>query len=211
VIVFDLDGTLVNSAPEIVASMEHAWGIVFPDVAFPRADFVIGPPLLDAIGLLTPDAAKQNVLATTFRAHYDRCDFSQTVPFAGIDAMLTALAARGLPVAIATNKRWAPTQIIVTKRFPARFAHIASIDAVHPDDGTVPGSKVGMLAWYAKQNASIVMVGDAPGDIVAGQAVGARTVGVTWGYSPRASLVAAGPDVLVDTVEDLLYALTRDA
>lgn len=210
-IVFDLDGTLIDSAPEIVASMDHAWGIVFPDVAFRRADFVIGPPLLEAIGLLTPDPAKAAVLATTFRAHYDACDFSQTVPFAGIDAMLTTLATRGLPVAIATNKRWAPTEVILAKRFPARFSQIACIDAVRPNDGTVPESKAAMLAWYAKRNASLVMVGDAPSDILAGQAVGARTIGVTWGYSPRASLVDAKPDVLVDRVEDLLRELTRDA
>lgn len=210
-IIFDLDGTLIDSAPEIVAAMEHAFRLVVPGRPFLREAFPIGPPLLESIGHLTSDEDERDAIAAAFRERYDASDFEQTVAFPGVDDMLATLASTGRTVAIATNKRWAPTRIILAKRFPGRFPTIACVDRVEPDDGTYPGSKGGMLAWFARRfpDMPLTMVGDAPSDILAGRSVSARTVGVTWGYSSRASLEEAGPDVLVDTLPTLVQELLR--
>jgi phosphoglycolate phosphatase len=209
-IVFDLDGTLVDSAPEIVAAMEASWHEVVGG-PFPTAAFRIGPPLLAIVRALGPelDAAQQERIAAAFRARYDASDFDRTVPYAGVREALEELAGRGERLAVATNKRWAPTRLILARRFPGRFPHVACVDGVSPDDGTRPGDKPAMLRWLMRALPAerVILVGDTSGDVAAARAVGARAVAVTWGYEASASLSAARPDALVHDVPSLLAAL----
>lgn len=216
-IVFDLDGTLVDSRPEILGAMEHAWNSVVGDGAFPRGRYRVGPPLLDSIAGLSPalGADRIEAIAAAFRARYDASDFSSTLPYPGIAAALDALRGRGRTLALATNKRRAPTLAIVERWFPQRFAHVACVDGVWPDDGTRPGTKAAMLAWLVRvaraEAGSAVMVGDTAGDVAAARAVGMRAVAVAWGYEDVARLGAAGPDELVHDAAGLLRALAPAA
>lgn len=212
-IAFDLDGTLVDSAPEIVASMEHAWRAVAIDDPFPRDRFRIGPPLLDILAQLSPslDRARVEALAEAFRARYDASDFSATRPYLGIVELLDTLLARGERIAVATNKRQRPTHAILERWFPGRFALVATIDGVWPDDGTRPGSKTAMLEWLRTFRPAsprpLVMIGDTTADLAAARAARARAIAVTWGYDDAATLAAAKPDALVHDVESLLVSL----
>jgi phosphoglycolate phosphatase len=212
-VVFDLDGTLVDSAPEILKAMEHAWRVVVPIAPFPRERFRIGPPLKEAIAELSAvlDHARDEAIAAAFRAAYDASDFAATVPYPSINETLDLLGARGVPLAVATNKRRLPTLAILARHFPARFAHVACIDGVWPDDGTCPASKAAMLRWLMQEGApavaASVMVGDTAGDVAAARAVGLRSIAVTWGYEDRSTLAAARPDVLVDDGPSLVAAL----
>jgi phosphoglycolate phosphatase len=212
-IVFDLDGTLVDSARDIVAAMEHAWSAVVTGTEFPRDRFRIGPPLAETIASLAPalDQEGRSAMAAAFREHYDASDFSQTLPYSGIREAIAALAARGERLCIATNKRRIPTLAIVERWFPDRFERVACIDGVWPDDGTSPGAKTAMLGWLGRHAGpglhSAVMVGDTLGDVAAARAVGVRSIAVTWGYEDASSLAAAGPDELVHDVRSLLAAL----
>lgn len=212
-IVFDLDGTLVDSAPEIAVAMEHAFCSVVPGEAFPRERFRIGPPLLETIARLSPALSDDQrvAIAAAFRARYDASDFSATVPYPGVSEALELLAARGASLGIATNKRRGPTLSILDRWFPHRFSRVACVDGVWPDDGTRPGAKVAMLVWLAARAGaavdSAVMIGDTTADVAAARAAGMRAIAVTWGYEDAATLSSAGPDELVNDVASLLSAL----
>lgn len=207
-IVFDLDGTLVDSRPEILRAMEVAWSEVLPGSPFPRDRFRVGPPLAKAIEPLTPDHARREALARAFARAYDTSDFSATTPYEGIGETLSALAARGLPLAIATNKRRVPTLGILARWFPGRFAHVACVDGVSPDDGTRPGTKAAMVEWIMRFAQSPgVLVGDAVTDVRAARTTGVGAVAVTWGYEPASALAAEGPAALVARPGDLLAVL----
>jgi len=188
VLAFDLDGTLVDSATEILQTMEAAWREV-EGTELPRARFRIGPPLAEAIAAL--GARDPKTLAQRFRERYDASTFDATRPFPGIPEVLAALGDRTL--AVATNKRRAPTEKIVARWFPGRFAALACIDE-HAD-------KAAMLRALGAD----VLVGDTAADVRAARAVGARAVAVTWGYDDAAALRDA--DVVVADAPGLLAAL----
>jgi phosphoglycolate phosphatase len=212
-IIFDLDGTLIDSAPGITASMKHAWASIVRDEPFPEDRFHIGPPLLQTVARLGPARSTEEhlAIAAAFRAHYDSGDFASTLPFTGVVEALSKLANLGIPLAIATNKRRLPTLTIVRRWFPERFQRIACLDAVWPDDGTQPGSKAAMLGWLAASAGvtpdRAIMVGDAASDVTAARTVGMRSIAVTWGYDDLATLDKAGPDELVHDVPSLLDRL----
>ncbi|MDB4945558.1 MAG: haloacid dehalogenase [Labilithrix sp.] len=210
-IAFDLDGTLVDSAAEIGAAMEHAWRAVVPALPYPRERFYVGPPLPAMIARLAPelDLATRAAIVAAFRAQYDASDFSATRPFPGIPELLANLVAAGETLALATNKRRAPTLAIVQRWLPDRFAKIACVDAVSPDDGTAPGTKVDMLRWLGPEVR--VLVGDTAGDMAAARQAGARAIGVTWGQDDEATLAAAGATRIAHTVAALAGALRTSA
>lgn len=222
-VAFDLDGTLVDSRPEITVAIELAWRAVIGDeVTFPRDRFRIGPPLADTIAVLAPDLdePKRSAIAARFRSHYDASDFSATPPYPGIEELVHTLGARQARLGVATNKRRDPTLAILARWFPARFPHVACVDGVFPDDGTRPNENVGlphlikaeMMRWLDRQGEkprATILVGDTTGDIAAARAAGARVVAVTWGYEEETALAAARPDELVREVAELLPALER--
>jgi phosphoglycolate phosphatase len=115
-IVFDLDGTLIDSAPSILASMQAAFdgvGLV-PCAALTPA--LIGPPLVQTLRALLPEGAGEQALPALvegFKRHYDAIGYQQTTVYPGVQDMLQALVHMPLRLHIATNKRIAPTRRIV--------------------------------------------------------------------------------------------------
>lgn len=196
-IVFDLDGTLVDSAPEIIAAMESAW-LSLERGPFPRERFEIGPPLKEIVGSL--GATRPDELAAAFRTRYDASDFAATRPFPGIPELLDRLRAAH-SLAVATNKRLAPTDKILKRWFAGAFARVACSDALDGVPGTY--SKAAMVRALG----GTVLVGDTVADIAAAREAGVRAVAVTWGYDPTDALEKANPDALLSDVEGLFATL----
>jgi phosphoglycolate phosphatase-like HAD superfamily hydrolase len=199
-IVFDLDGTLVDSDSEIIGAMDHAWRETERG-AFPRERFRVGPPLMSIVKML--GAARPDALAAAFRARYDASDFAETRPFPGIIDVLEGLGAS--KVAIATNKRRAPTEKILARWFAGRFARVACSDALDGMAGTY--SKAAMVRALGGE----VLVGDTVADIEAAREAGVRAIAVTWGYDPAEILEKAAPDALIREPSRLLGALVPTA
>lgn len=198
-ILFDLDGTLVDSASEIESCMMHAWSLV-RETPFPRERLLIGPPLPALIDALMPaaDPKDREIFATAFKAKYDASDYTLTQPFPGIAAMLDDLRARQIPLGVATNKRRKPSVRILERWLPNRF------DIVMCGDDGLP-SKTAMIQKIAATKA---LVGDTAADIEAAKAAGVRSIAVSWGYESMEALKKAAPDALATTVAELANALS---
>ncbi len=203
--IFDLDGTLVHSAPDIAAALNRrmdAAGLA----AFPleEVERMIGDGakvLLDkacaARGVAPPDGALPALLADL-----EANSAVLTAPYPGIPGALDALAAAGWTLAVCTNKPIAATRALLgALGLAPRFAAVLGGDslAVRKPD---PGHVRGVLDALGAAPEEAAMIGDHQNDILAGRGAGVRTVFAAWGYGSGdgADAVAAAPGDLLRTL-----------
>jgi phosphoglycolate phosphatase len=112
---FDLDGTLVDSAPGVLWSLCEAFRVVGVSLQRVTARDVVGPMLEELLDRLAPSADHQlrDRLATAFRMSYDSCGYLQSQPFNGVDFVLRQFAKSGHRLRIITNKRQSAAERIV--------------------------------------------------------------------------------------------------
>ena len=114
-IIFDLDGTLIDSSDSILDSFSSAFKDCDIDLKRPLTESVIGPPLKVTLSLLsgTNDHAKLELLAKKFKANYDSFGYLNTKVYPGVSKMLDSLMRYNIVMYIATNKRILPTLKII--------------------------------------------------------------------------------------------------
>ncbi len=208
-IVFDCDGTLVDSQHVIVAAAERAFraqGLVPPTVAAVHA--VIGLSLELAIARWRPQAelAERTLLVEAYRTAWRALraeDGVQEALYPGALATLIELDRRGCLLGVATGKsrpgllgvldHHGLTSLFVSlqtaDRHPSK-PHPSMLEAAMCETGSAPGETL--------------MVGDTSYDMAMARAAGAGAIGVAWGYHPVSSLVAAGATTILERFEDLL-------
>jgi pyrophosphatase PpaX len=207
-VLFDLDGTLVDSGAMILASFRHATRTVLrreiPDHELLAA--VGGPGLREQMLAIDPDRAEE--LIEVYSAHNaDLHDELQ--PCAGILDALETLRNEGRRLGVVTAKRRATLELAfeVLPELGHYFdATVAAEDTTrhkpHPDPVLAALAQLDELPEHA------VYVGDSPFDVQAAKAAGASAIAVTWGrIHSRERLERERPDTVVDDVEELLGRL----
>ena len=201
---FDLDGTLADTAADIVSAWKGALKSLGRDLSRFDEVFTIGPPLEKVVYELYDDASPELVsrLLAAFKPLYDESGFPRTVPFAGIPEALARLKVAGAKIYIVTNKRHVPTQGIARKLgWDRLFDGIWSYDSLE-----VKYKKGDLLARLMKEmsvgRSDAVMVGDTISDFDAAAANGIRSIGVRWGYGKPEELARA--DSTVTSPADLV-------
>ena len=206
VVVFDLDGTLVDTIGLIVASYQHA----FTSVLGREEDEVmirswIGQPLIRGFRSIDPEHADE--LLSTYLA-WNRAKTERLIRrYAGIDTLMADLTAAGVGVAAATSKLRGPAQDAV--RLTGLTAYLDVLVTMEDTDAHKPDPAPLLLAVerLGATSAGAVYVGDAVVDVQAARNAGMAAVGVTWGAGTRDAVVGAEPDVVADTVDELRTAL----
>ena len=210
-VLFDLDGTLVDSAALITQHLAGALRAVDAEVPGPAVLMsLVGPPFetaLPAVGL----TAEQTAAAILhYRSTYDPVAAEQSVLFPGIPALLEKLDATGLRMAIATSKpERTATRIAVGLGIADRFALIGGSDPAvgRVGKGPVIASVLTRLSLDPTR-ASVVMVGDRSHDVEGAIANGVPAIGVGWGYADPGELADA--QLVVPDLDALFLALTGD-
>ena len=205
VILFDLDGTLIDSGPIIIASMRHASVTVLgrePDEEAVRAA-IGGQGLVSQMRDLDPDRVDE--LIDVYRAHNEPLHATLET-FDGVEHLLRDLVGRGHQLGIVTAKRRS-TVHLAFDRFPflpeLTDVLVGSDDTERhkPDPDTV----LEALDRLGATPGEAVYVGDSPFDIQAGNAAGAYTIAVGWGgIHPDERLLAAEPGALVQHPAEIL-------
>jgi pyrophosphatase PpaX len=207
-LLFDLDGTLVDSIELILASARHAFigfeGRVPTDDEW-RAG--IGRPLLTMFREFTPDEDEVERLVARYREHQVKHHDSLVRAYEGIVDMILDLARDGHPMALVTSKvDWLAVHALKLVGLDRAIPVVVGCDSTtnhkpHPE----PVEKA--LSLLGSAPSSALFVGDSPHDIEAGRAAGVYTIGVTWGAFSRAEMEACGADVVVDDVPGLRQAI----
>ena len=198
-LLFDLDGTLIDSAPGIIACIEHActaMGVEAP----PRETLRgwIGPPLGETFrDLVGSDPARVETAIAHYRERFDRVGWREHRVYAGMDAVIAAQHAAGHALAIVTTKVRAQAERIVgTLPFGAAFTRVygPAADARHCAKAEMIAQA---MADFGHSAETTRMVGDRHYDIAGARAHGVACCGVLWGYGSAGELEAAGATRLV--------------
>jgi pyrophosphatase PpaX len=207
VVLFDLDGTVIDSGAIILASMRHAAKEVLgeepPDELLMAA--VGGPGLEAQMHALAPDRVEE--LVTVYRAHNEPLH-EELVCCTGVDDLLLRLKDEGRRLGIVTAKRRA-TVALAFDVLPLEHLFetvVGGDETEHHKPDPEP-----LLLAAERMNADpseTAYVGDSPFDIRAAKAAGMFAVAVTWGkIHDRARLEAEEPDAIVDNAENLYAVL----
>ena len=206
-VIFDLDGTLLNTLGDLRAATNHALNV---RGLAPRSMDEIRRFVGNGIRLLicrampegTPDAEIDAAL-DDFKAYYAAHIHDRTAPYDGIPQLLIALRKRGVKVAVLSNKIDSASQELIGYFFPGKtdvvFGEHVGVPR-KPD----PTSCRMVMQQLGVQPEQVLYVGDSGTDMQTAKNAGLYAVGVTWGFRSREVLTENGADVLVDHPEQIL-------
>jgi phosphoglycolate phosphatase len=211
-LIFDLDGTLVDSAPGIIASLTHAVRALGHEFApFTGIEHLLGPPMTQVVSqLLAPfgdDRIAQGV--ELYRTHYGRYGLSASQVYPGIRQMIARLITQGYTLHVATSKRQVFAEHTLNET--GLREHFQSVFGTSPD-GTLDNKArllQTLLAAEAIHPSSACMVGDKRDDVIAAHQNGLLAIGVLWGYGTRSELMECGADTLVELPTQLTDAILK--
>ncbi len=214
-IVFDLDGTLVDSAPDLINALNYVLGREgMPPVPAASARKMIGAGARALIerGLelegrvMTPDRVAQ--LTDDFIEFYAAHIADETRPFEGVEAALDELSARGFKFAVCTNKlEWLSKRLLDRLAMSSRFAAICGADTfgVQKPDPVILRQTV---ARAGGELSSSIMVGDSGPDIGVAKRAGIPVIGVDFGYT-QVAIADLEPDAVISHMRHLPEAVER--
>lgn len=214
-LVFDFDGTLIESAPELADCLNQLLAANGRRAAtLAEVEAMIGNGVAKlvergfrATGDVPGDLDEQ---VTRFIDIYNNAPIGETPLYDGVIETLEQLRAAGHAMAICTNKLHRPTIKILEGLDMMHFFSVVAGGDTFPVRKPDPGHLTGVLEQLGVGCESAIMIGDSPNDIGCARAAGVRSVAVTYGYSniPHADL---GADALIDRFADLPDALARIA
>lgn len=208
-IVFDLDGTLIDTAPDLIGATNHVLaGLSLP----PRPAASVQPWISFGARRMIVEALKQSGTAftasevdrllTIFLDHYEANIARASRPYPHVLDEIARLRGAGANIAICTNKREAlALKLLDSLRLTDLFGAIIGRDTL-PVSKPDPGHLVGTIARAGGRLERAVMVGDSGVDIATARAAGVPVVGVTFGYSD-VPIRELSPDIVLDTYANL--------
>ena len=211
-VIFDLDGTLLDTLDDIAnAANKVLADRGLPVHPVPRYREFVGEGVLRLIRRVLPDQNQddQTVQACleAYRGEYARTWNVQTRPYAGVAEMLDGLTARGLRMAVLSNKPDAFTQLCACQLLPGwTFAAVLGASEAFPPKPD-PASALEIARRLGVSPAECLYAGDSGVDMRTARAAGMFAAGVLWGFRGAAELTAAGAQALVERPPQLLDLL----
>lgn len=208
-IVFDLDGTLVDTAPDLVGATNHALadiGLppVRPEQLRPWISFGARRMIVEALGAAGSSQADSEVdrLLGLFIAYYEANIARESRPFPGAVAALERLGEMGARLAVCTNKRESLSRSLLSELgLLSRFASLAGRDTFAVSKPH-PGHLLGTIAMAGGTADRAVMIGDSDVDIATAKAASVPVIAVSFGYS-ESPVSHYSPDHIIDHYDDL--------
>lgn len=205
-VLFDLDGTLIDTNELIISSYLHTLDKYFPN-HFKREDVLpfMGPSLHEVFDKLNPEKTEEMILAyrTFNKANHDLL----VKEFEGVYDTVKLLKEKGYKLGVVTTKKLDVAQMgLKLAKLESFFEVVIAIDHVEkikPD----PEPILKALALLDAKPEEALMIGDNYHDILGGQNAGTKTAGVAWSLKGRETLETYHPDYMLESMSDLLTIL----
>jgi pyrophosphatase PpaX len=209
-VLFDFDGTLVDTTEMIHQSMRHATTEVLGREDIPRETLLanVGQPLPRQMELIDTENAES--LLEAYRTHHEQHHDALIREFPGVEESLHRLGSAGTKVAVVTSKRRVSVEMAL-EIFPGlrnvvdRFVTLDDTTQHKPHPEPLLRA-LELLGSIPKERAAYV--GDSPFDVEAAKAAGLTSVAVSWGAFSEAALRASGPDHLVPDIRSAVDVLS---
>lgn len=212
-IIFDLDGTLLDTIADLGTACNHALEAKgfhrHPLAAYP---YMVGNGVRKLMERAEPDATSEEIdeLLVLFRDYYDKHCTDYTRPYDGIPELLRQLTDKGIALAVATNKYESAAKRIIKHYFPdiPFVAVLGQIEdrPVKPD----PSVDFAVLLAHPSPKNETMHVGDSAVDIETARRACVTSVGVSWGFRPVTELRKAYADYIVSSPSDILKLALKD-
>jgi len=207
-VIFDLDGTLLDTIADLAMSANHALqALGYPTRDVETIRTFVGNGINKLLERALPDEEKTEANVMRMRSHfvpyYDVHNADLSMPYPGIVALLEELQAKGIMIAVASNKYQEATVKLVKHYFPTiGFVEILGQREginVKPD----PTIVFDILKKADVSSEEVLYVGDSGVDMQTAINAGVDAIGVTWGFRPQAELEGFCPMGLIDKAEEL--------
>ncbi len=207
-VIFDLDGTLLNTIADLAQSTNYA----LEELGYPTHEedayrFMVGNGINKLFERALPEGEKNEVnvlrVRQKFVPHYDLHNADKSRPYPGIPELLTNLQSQGIQLAVASNKYQSAAEKLITHYFPSiRFAAVFGQREGVP---TKPDPTVvcDILKETGIAPKDTLYVGDSGVDMQTAINAGVTSCGVTWGFRPRTELETFHPDYIVERTEEI--------
>ena len=206
VVIFDLDGTLLNTLGDLASSVNFALrSCGYPERSIDEVRTFIGNGVIMLMHRSVPkgtNAEDEKKCFEKFRAHYLEHMEDTTAPYEGVNGLIRALGEKGIGTAVVSNKLDAAVKGLCKKHFPLLTCAFGVTQESERKPSAANVNKALSLLGVKREEA--LYVGDSEVDVQTAQNAGLEMVGVTWGYRSRELLLSAGAKVLVDRPEEIL-------
>lgn len=210
-IIFDLDGTLLDTIDDLGNSMNEVLKILkYPTYTRDEYKTKVGGGFKGlALNCLPSDIDEQTILETTklFDEIYEKNYISKTKPYDGIMELLNELVSRGVVLAVNSNKRNYYTNIL-TDKF---FSDISFVKAYGEREGIPrkpdPFTALEIIAEMGLNKDEVLYIGDTKTDMLTAKNAGIDSVGVLWGFRDHKELSKYGATYIVEKPEEILEML----
>jgi len=210
-VIFDLDGTLVDSLGDIASAMNDTLAAFeLPTHPVPSYRMLVGEGVANLVKRAVPEDRPElcdDVLAA-FRVRYGEHLVDRTRPFHGVPDLLRGLLGRKLRLAVVSNKPDPATHRIIDQLFPRTFSLVRGERAGMPRKPD-PRAALEAAVELGARPETTAFVGDSAIDMRTAGNAGMLAVGVTWGYRDEAELRGGGASLLTHHPAELLELLVR--
>lgn len=213
-VIFDLDGTLLNTIADLANSTNHALNqLGYPTHEPEEYNFMVGNGINKLFERALPEGEKteENVLRVRreFIPYYDQHNADESRPYPGIPELLETLQAKGIQLAVASNKYQAATEKLIAHYFPnikfiAVFGQRDGVN-VKPDPTIVED----ILRISGTPKDEVLYVGDSGVDMQTARNAGVTACGVTWGFRPLAELESFNPRYIIEVPQLISNLIIR--
>lgn len=214
-VIFDLDGTLIDTIADLAHSTNHALKACgYPEHATEEYYHFVGNGIDKLFERALPETARtrENVLRirTNFLPHYDLHNTDLSRPYQGIPELLQQLKEEGYQLAVASNKYQRATEHIISRLLPGIpfqpvFGQRENVPR-KPDPTVVHE----ILSLTATPPEEALYVGDSDVDMQTALSAGVTACAVTWGFRSRSELEIFHPRYMADTPQDIYRALLQE-
>lgn len=213
-IIFDLDGTLLNTIDDLADAgnhvcQSHGW----PTHTVDEFKYMVGNGIPNLVSRFTPDGlspAELDQALAEFSACYDRHKQDKTAPYPGIPQLLAALKGAGVHLSVLSNKAHAMAGPVVEHYFPGVFE---CVQGALPDVPLKPDPALlhTLMEKIGAVPETTLFVGDSDVDVLTGKNGGLTVCGVLWGFRERDELKDAGAEWIIHSPDQLAAIVTGTA